>query len=220
LQAALIDVQDPQLPNATASAQTISRAERSRWPGTEARVAFASGLPDVGAEIGVSGYFSPHETASQMRFDAWAGALDLRLPMGPHFELTANAYRGRALGGLGGGGYVDYLYDYAGATQIARGLDDVGGWAQLKSRLGSRLEFNGGFGIDNPFAKQIQASLTDPDHMAYSGLARNRSVFGNVLYTPSNYLLFSIEYRHLWSSYPTGPTNFSDVIGLGAGYKF
>jgi uncharacterized coiled-coil protein SlyX len=220
LQAALIDVQDPQLPSATPSTQTISRAERSRWPGLEARIAFASGAPDVGAEIGVSGYFSPHETASQMRFDAWAGALDLRLPMGTHFELTGNGYRGRALGGLGGGGYVDYIYDYVGTTEIARGLDDVGGWAQLKAKLDSRLEFNGGFGIDNPFAKQIHASLADPDHTAYLGLARNRSVFGNVLYTPSSYLLFSIEYRRLWSNYPTGPANFSDVIGLGAGYKF
>jgi hypothetical protein len=41
-----------------------------------------------------------------------------------------------------------------------------------------------------------------------------------VIYSPSAYLLFSLEYRRLWTNYSTGPTNFSDVIGIGAGYRF
>jgi hypothetical protein len=168
----------------------------------------------------VSGYFSPHETAYDQRFNAWAGAMDLRLPMMKHFSLMANAYRGAALGGLGGGGYVDYVHQYAGSTEVVRALDDVGGWAQLQSKVGERLEFNAGYGLDNPFAKQIHASTAIPEYSNYPGLARNRSLFGNVIYSPSTYLLFSLEYRRLWTNYATGPTNFSDVIGIGAGYRF
>ena len=58
-QAGLIDTADPQLPGAPPNHSTISRAERSRWPGTEARIASAWGDPDLGPEVGVSGYFSP-----------------------------------------------------------------------------------------------------------------------------------------------------------------
>lgn len=219
-QAGLIDVADPQFPGAAPSTATISRTERSRWPGSEARISFASGDVDTGPEFGVSGYFSPHETGDKARFNAWAGAMDLRLPVSRHFAIMTSAYRGAALGGLGGGGYVDYVDLYEGTAQTARALDDVGGWTQLKSKVGERLELNAGYGIDNPFAKEIHASVISPEYPVYSGLARNRSTFGNVIYSPSSYLLFSLEYRRLWTNYATGPTSFSDVIGIGAGYRF
>jgi hypothetical protein len=232
IQAGLIDVTDSQWPGGPPNTSTISRTERSRWPGTEARIAFGSGNAfgygnafgsgniDTGPEIGVSGYFSPHETIENMRFNAWAGAMDLRLPIARHFSLIANAYRGAGLGGLGGGGYVDYVHAYAGTAEIARALDDVGGWAQLQSKVGERLEFNGGYGIDNPFAGEIRASTAIPEYAIYPGLARNASAVGNVIYSPSTYLLFSLEYRRLWTNYASGPASFSNVIGIGAGYRF
>ncbi len=219
-QAGLIDTADSQLPGAPPNTSTISRAERSRWPGTEARIASAWEDPDLGPEVGVSGYYSPHETGSNLRFDAWAAAMDLRLPITTHLAFLGNAYRGAGLGGLGGGGYVDYVYLFAGTREIARALDDVGGWAQLKSKVSEKLEFNGGYGIDNPFAGQIHASIEIPEYATYYGLARNRSAFGNVIYSPSSYLLFSLEYRRLWTNYATGRTAMSDVIGIGAGYRF
>lgn len=220
LQAGLIDAIDPRWPGAVAGSSTISAAERSRWPGAESRIAFASGDPELGLEIGVSGYFSPHDNSDQNQFDAWAGAIDLRLPLGPHLSLTANAYRGAALGGLGGGGYVDYVYLYKGTAEIAQALDDVGGWTQLTAKTSERLQFNGGYGIDNPFAGEIRASTLIPDYSNYQGLLKNRSTFGNVIYSPSSYLLFSLEYRRLWSNYQTGPTSTSNVVGIAAGYRF
>jgi hypothetical protein len=220
IEAGLIDAADPQLPGGLQNTSTVSRAERSRWPGSEARIAFATGDPETGLQMGASGYFSPHETGDGERFDAWAGALDLRLPVAKHLSLIANAYRGAALGGLGGGGYVDYVHAYAGSVEIARALDDVGGWAQLRSKLNERLELNAGYGIDNPFSGQIQASTAIPEYATYPGLARNKSVVGNVIYSPSTYLLFSLEYRRLWTNYATGTASFSDVIGIGAGYRF
>ena len=219
-QAALIDTSDPQMPGATSSPSPVSQTERSRWPGTEARVAFLHGVNGNGPEIGAAGYFSPHRTADSDRFDAWAGAMDLRLPLTRYFEMTANAYRGQALAGLGGGGYVNYYYAYAGTTEIVRALDDVGGWAQLKARAGQRVEMNAGYGADNPLAKEIQAAISSSGYTYYSGLARNRSLSSNAIYSPSAYLLFSLEYRRLWTNYGTGSPAYSDVVGIGAGYKF
>jgi uncharacterized coiled-coil protein SlyX len=221
VEAALIDTSDPQLPGTTNSTTpSLTETERSRWPGTEARIAFQHGDSGIGLEIGVGGYFSPHRTGSGDTFDAWAGTMDVKMPLSKYFEMTANAYRGQALAGLGGGGYVNYYETYDGADEYAHALDDVGGWMQLKARAGQRVEMNAGFGTDNPFAKEIQAAMSPSADSSYYGLARNRSVFSNVIYSPSAYLLFSLEYRRLWTNFSTGATNFSDVIGVGAGYRF
>ena len=220
LQAAIADVADPHLPGVTTNPLAISQTERSRWPGTEARIAVASGEPGAGPELGIGGYFSPHETTDNARFNAWAGTIDLRVPLGKRLEMTANGYRGQALGGLGGGGFVDYLYQNHQGSEVTVPLDDVGGWTQLKSKLSERLQFNGGYGIDNPFASQIRYSLAPTGSLPYAGLVRNRSASGNVIYSPSAYLLFSLEYRRLWTNYATGPTSVGDVIGVGAGYRF
>lgn len=221
VEAALIDASDPQLSSTTnANASAVTETERSRWPGTEARVAFEHGGSGTGPVIGVGGYFSPHRTMDGATFDALAGTADIKIPLGKYFETTANAYRGQALAGLGGGGYVDYYETYDGPVTRAHALEDAGGWTQLKAKAGQRLEMNAGFGIDNPFAREIQVDVLPPGHFYYSGLARNRSVFSNVIYSPSTYLLFSVEYRRLWTNFNPGSTNFSDVIGIGAGYRF
>jgi hypothetical protein len=219
-QVALIDTSDPSLPG-TSSTSPVTQTERSRWPGMESRIAFQHSESGVGPEVGVGGYFSPHRNGYGDRFDAWAGTIDLRLPLTRRFEMTANAYRGQALAGLGAGGYVNYYYELAGLTETAHPLDDVGGWAQLKARAGPRLEVNAGFGTDNPFAKEVHAALSSLGNSSYyPGLARNRSVYSNVIYSPNTYLLFSLEYKRLWTSYAGDSTYFSDSIGLGAGYKF
>jgi uncharacterized coiled-coil protein SlyX len=217
VQGGLIDPQDPLLPSTTTTA-TASRAEHSRWPGVESRVAIASGEHGVGPEFGVGGYFSPHKTGSGASFDAWAITGDLRLPVGRHFELTSSAYRGAGLGGLGGGGYIDYFYRVDNPT-MAQALRDTGGWVQTKIKTNDRLQFNGGFGIDNPFAADIRLAYPTAG-TTYMGLTKNRGVFGNVIVSPSNYLLFSLEYRRLLSNYQAGPTRSSDTIGIAAGYRF
>ena len=115
---------------------------------------------------------------------------------------------------------MNYYDIYGRSNELAHALDDVGGWAQLKARAGQRVEMNAGYGADNPFAKEIQAALSMSAGTNYPGLARNRSFYSNVIFSPSAYLMFSIEYRRLWTNLSSGPTAFSDVIGIGAGYRF
>ena len=218
-EAALIDPADPLPPGSTTTPPAVTQSERSRWPGTEGRIAFLHGEAGTGLEIGAGGYFSPHRTGNGDPYDAWAGTMDLRLPLARIFELTANAYRGQSLAGLGGGGYINYYYYYEGSTELAHALDDVGGWTQLTAKAGQRVEMNAGFGTDNPFAKEIYQAMSSSGS-TYLGLARNRSVYSNVIFSPSAYLLFSFEYRRLWTDLSSGPTDFSDVIGIAAGYKF
>ena len=220
MQAALIDTFDPQAPGSTSSTTPVTQTELSRWPGTEGRIAFLHKESGIGPEIGAGGYFSPHRTGYGKGFDAWAATVDLRMPLAKFIEMTANAYRGQSLAGLGGGGYVNYYLYREGSNVRVRALEDVGGWAQLKVREGQRLEMNAGYGIDNPFAKEVHEAILFPGTPFYAGLARNRSFFSNAIFSPSAYLIFSLEYRRLWTSYSAGSTNFSDVIGIGAGYRF
>ena len=219
-EAALIDVEDPPVPGATSTTSTLttSLAELSRWPGSEARLAFASGADGVGPEIGFGGYFSPHRIPAGTRFNAWAGTMDLRLPLPKHFELSGSFYRGQALGGLGGGGFKDYVIRTD--TNTIQPLSDVGGWAQLKERFGERFELNAAYGLDNVFASELRPYALAPGTTSYSSIARNKTFFANVIFSPTAYMLFSVEYRHLLTAPIIGPIWVSDVVGAAAGYRF
>jgi hypothetical protein len=220
VQAALIDVADPPAlypPQQPGTYAPPSTAEMSRWPGAQARIALVG--PEGGAHFGASGFFAPHQIPGYASFDSWAAALDFNSPLTRYTQLTANAYRGLALGGMGGGAYKDFVARLQGGELYVRALDDVGGWAQWKQRAGEKLEFNEAFGIDNVSAHQLRPfALTSAD--SYYNLARNRTITGNVIYSPSAYLVFSLEYRRIASSFVKSPTESSDIVGLAAGYKF
>jgi len=213
LEAALIDVLDP--PVATSTTTTVSQSERSRWPGSEVHLGLLGKEEVEGPAIGVGGYFSPHKTTGGAGYNAWAGTLDLRLQLPMGLEMSGSFYRGLALGGLGGGGYKDYVYG-EGDTEP---LDDVGGWAQLKKHAGPRLEFNGAFGMDNVFSKELR-EYVNIYSTGYQNLARNQTYFANAIYSPSAYLLFSLEVRHITTVPVTGASADSNAIGIAAGYKF
>ncbi|QHN05613.1 hypothetical protein FTO74_17735 [Granulicella sp. WH15] len=223
LQAALVDVGDAPLPVPSAAAAVPpTLSEQSRWPGVEARIAvLGSTTPDEGSHIGIGGYFAPHRDPLGYRFDSWAGTLDTRLQLPAHFALTGSFYRGQSLGGLGAGAYKDLAYRTSMTTGSYRyrPLSDVGGWAQLQQTVNARLQFNAAFGIDNAFANELRR-YASPTGTIYQNLARNRTYTGNVIYSPSAYLVFSLEYRHLISSPISSPATSSNIIGLGAGYRF
>ncbi len=227
LQAALIDTGDAPLTPAVAPSSTVTyvpptSAEQSSKPGVEARVAwFGPGQDDSRMHIGVGGYFAEHDSAIGRNYDSWASTLDARLSLGPHLELTGNFYRGAALGGLGAGGYKDFVYSPNMNTggYYFRPLDDVGGWAQLKARATERLELNAAYGMDSVFAGQLRRYYVSGGSMIQN-LAQNRTFTGNVIYSPSAYLLLSVEYRRLLSTPVEDPGAASNIIGVGAGYRF
>lgn len=227
VQVALMDVGDapltPLIATSTINSGTpASTGEQSRWPGVEARVALlGSKLDENGNRFGAGAYFASHHTALGHDFDSWAATLDERLSLPAHLRLDSTFYRGLALGGLGGGAFKDFVYrpDTDSSGYYFRALDDVGGWVQLKEKFTERLEVNAAFGLDEVFAGELRPFAV-PGALMYQNLARNRTYSGNVIYSPSAYLLFSLEYRHLDSSPVFGFSAGSNIIGLGAGYKF
>jgi hypothetical protein len=223
LQAALVDVGDAPLYSSLSAAtgSPNSAAELSRWPGVEARVALlGSRFDERTNHIGLGGYFAPHRSSLGNSFDAWAATMDGRLHLPARLEASGSFYRGMALGGLGAGAYKDFVYFQNNSGEFYfRALDDVGGWAQLKEKLTERVELNAAFGLDNVFAGELRHYAV-PGGSVYQNLAKNHTYTSNVIYSPSAYLLFSLEYRHIESFPVTGLPWSSNVIGLGAGYKF
>ena len=204
--------------------RTPQAGEFSRQPGYAARSAWSHSLFGQPMTFGAGGYYSRQNWGFGRNIDGWAGTLDWTAPLGPRLALSGEFYRGRALGGLGGGLYHSALftgYPTDPATR-ARGLDAIGGWSQLKFRASSKFEFNLAAGQDNPFAGQIRAYPYSPYGVGLlsSPLMRNQSELFNVIYHPRSDLVFSAEYRHI-STYETDNTRYTaDHVNLVMGILF
>jgi hypothetical protein len=220
LQAAMIDPPDapyPALP-AGSAIPSFNLAEHSRLPGVEGRIALLGKDEEQGFQVGTGAYFSRHTITGMRSFDAWAGTVDLRTPLWHSAQISGNAYFGRALGGLGGGAYKDYVYRTEGAMVYLSAPRDVGGWLQWKQRFGQRLEWNSAFGLDNVYASDLRPYTLGT--ALYSNTTRNRSITSNLIFSPSAYLLLSFEYRRL-TTWPTaGSTWNADIYGVAVGYRF
>ena len=102
---------------------------------------------------------------------------------------------------------------------LAQPLNSVGGWSQLKFKATPKLEFNGAFGIDNPFASDVR-DYSAGGQGYLSTLSQNRGGMVNFIYRPRSNLLFSAEYRHLRTSSIDTWSNNADQVNLIMGILF
>jgi hypothetical protein len=98
-------------------------------------------------------------------------------------------------------------------------LDSVGGWAQLKYRATSKLEFNGAYGQDNPYSSDVRAFSNTAGYSAFT-LVRNRGSLVNFIFRPRSNLLFSAEYRHLRTFDISNDSWTADQVNLMMGILF
>jgi len=220
LQGGILDPQSGEAPIFNSYRQPQA-GELSRQPAYASRVAWTRNLFGQPLRVGFGAYYSRQNYLYQRNVDAWAGMTDLDFPLSHHLSLSGKFYRGRGLGGLGGGIGRSVLFsgDPALPTTLVRALNSVGGWAQLKYRATSTLEFNAAFGQDNPYAADV---LVFPHGQAYGDptLVRNRGSFFNVIYRPRSDLIFSAEYRQV-TTFNTSNENYTgDHINLSMGILF
>jgi outer membrane murein-binding lipoprotein Lpp len=174
--------------------------ESSRQPAYGTRIAWTRNVLGQPLRVGVGGFYSRQDYVFSRTVDAWAGMMDLDLPLNRQFSLSGKLYRGKGLGGLYGAFGQSALFsgDPTLASTQVRGLNSVGGWAQLKYRPANKWEFNAAFGMDNPYAADLEYF---PYSQLYGGgnatWARNRGSLANMIYRPRSDLLFSAEYRRL-----------------------
>ncbi len=198
--------------------------EQSGQPGIAARVSWSHRMFGQDFTVGTGGYFGRQDWGFGRTVDGWAGTADLTLPLGKRFEFTGEFYRGRAVAGLGGGIGQDVLLNgpFMDPATTFRGLDSMGGWAQLKFKVRSNFEINGAFGLDNPFASELRRYSANAIYpYPYTGsYTRNLSPLVNFIYQIRSDILFSTEYRYLTTTALDSGSNSANHINLSLGYVF
>ncbi|MBS1820578.1 MAG: hypothetical protein JST61_01170 [Acidobacteria bacterium] len=200
-----------------------SSGERSAQPAYETRFSYTHGEPGSPAylQLGTSGYYS-RQSYTGRSGDSWAVTGDWKLPLSRFVELSGEAYRGRALGGLGGGVYKDVVSgtDPVTGRTTFRLLNDVGGWSQVKVRFTRLLEANGTFGQDNGFARDFHSLILPSTAGTVQLRARNQAISANLIYTPRTYLIVSPEYRRIRTSPINSAASVANIFTLSFGYRF
>jgi hypothetical protein len=189
--------------------------ELSRQPAYAVRTAWTHTVFGQPLSFGAAGYYSRQDWYSNGYLDGWAGMADWEIPLGPRVAFTGEFYRGRAIGGIGGGISQSVVYegDPNNPATPVRGLDTIGGWSQLKFKATSTLEFNAAAGLDNPTTAEVR-SAGNPL------LVQNRGALVNFVFRPRSSLLFSAEYGHLRSFQLNDVSNSADQFNLMMGILF
>ena len=206
--------------------RSASPAELSKQPAYEGRVSYAA-ESDHGLQLGLGGYYGRQSYPGYQGYsgtsslDAWAGTLDLRFPLGRHLQLSGTGYRGRALGGLGGGVYKDVITGNSSITglPVLHCLNAIGGWTQLKTIFAPTVESNLSIGLDDGLARDFHAVVQSPTASATQLRARHRMFVANLVYRPKTYIIVSPEYRRIWSWPISGSSSTLDVYTLSIGYQ-
>lgn len=204
--------------------RVASPGERSGQPAYESRIAWKRGTQDSPGEthVGLGGYYSRMAFPGGRNGDAFAVTGDWTFRIAHRLELSGEAYRGRAIGGLGGGVYKNVVtgIDPTTGASTFRLLNDVGGWAQTKLRFTNVLEANGAFGLDNAFARDFHSITLSPDASALQTRARNQMWSVNLIYSPWTYLILSPEFRHIRTFSIDKAPSSANIFTLSLGYRF
>jgi hypothetical protein len=194
--------------------------ESSGQPAYAARVGWSKDWNGRPISFGSGGYYSRQNWGFGWKVDGWAATEDWRVPIASKLELSGEFYRGRAVGGLGGGIGQSILFSGNPLDPASdfRGVNSAGGWSQIKFSATPRLEFNGAFGIDDPFSADVHA-FASPVGYYPAVLTANRSAMMNFIYRPRSDLLLSAEYRRLRTS-QISTLNTADQINLIMGVLF
>jgi hypothetical protein len=199
---------------------TPGAGQRSGVPAIASHIGWQRGA-DSSLSFGVGGYYTRQDWRFGRRVDGWAATGDWDLPLGSRFGLSGEFYRGRAIGGLGAGqnGSVLFSGNPDDPAAAVRGLNETGGWIQLKYKALERVEFNTAFGQDVPFVADLRKS---PYNLNYPipPIGRNSSGFINMIFQVRSNLFFSTEYRKIWTHQLNTARPDADHINFGAGIVF
>ncbi len=218
MQAGILDNLDWEF-NYRSFERTPQAGEMSGQPAYAFRTAWSRPIRQHPLTFGVAGYYGRQDWTWGRYTDAWAGMADWQVPIFSRLQLSGEFYRGRGIGGLGGGIGTSVVYSGTLPYSPLRGLDTAGGWTQLKFQLTPKLEFNGVVAQDDAFTSDIRGFATDQSNSGLL-LGRNRGALGNVVFRPRSDLLFSAELRRLRTFPVYSNSNSLNQVNLSMGILF
>jgi outer membrane murein-binding lipoprotein Lpp len=198
-----------------------SVGEESGQPAYATHIGYSRRIFRRDLNVGIGGYYGRQNWGFGRTVDGWAGVTDVTVPLGEFLDFSAEFYRGRAVGGLGGGVGQSILLSgpiYNSATAI-HGLDSTGGWVQLKFKPKPNFEVNFAYGQDQPFARELKLFPASALYYGYS-ISRNQSPFVNFIYRMRSDVLFSMEYKRLQTNPLNSNAYIANQVILSLGYAF
>jgi hypothetical protein len=180
----------------------VDAAERSQRPAMEARLRVRWGDDDHPSEVGCGGHLGFLAVPGGDTENTHAVACDARVIVS-RLELRGEAYTGRGLRGLGGGG----IGQNVGRLNVP--LEDRGGWAQINVEANAIVRLGAGCGIDKTSESDVLAG----------GRLRNQACSGYTIVRPGGPLFFGAEYRRLETKYATGSVA-NNHFNVGMGFEF
>jgi hypothetical protein len=173
--------------------------EASRRPASAVRAAWTHKMFGHDLTVGAGSYYSRQNWGFGRYIDGWAATSDWIVPLGSRFEFDGEFYRGRAIGGLGGGVGRSVVFNNSPANPLARirGLNTTGGWAQMKFRQSDKLEWNGAFGEDTVPTRTVRFYPFFQQTYPGASITRNQSALANFIYRPRSDIMLSLEYRRI-----------------------
>jgi hypothetical protein len=174
-----------------ATARTAGIGERGRTPGVDSRLSVTSG----GVALGLSAHYSRGKNAGMIGtrnvetgVDSWGVAGDYTIPITKYFNLTGEAYEGRALGV-----FSSALGESVGAVGMPgeHGVETRGGWMQAQANWTPKWQTNLAYGIDAINSHQLLAGARN----------KSQSYMGNVMYKWSPNVTFSWEWKRFLTNF-------------------
>jgi hypothetical protein len=159
--------------------------ERSRRPGLQARLNYASDEPTASrlVDVGLSGHYGWERRPAALA-ESWAGAFDFALRR-DWIGVAGEAFAGENIDAFGG----------------ALGLDAraAGGWAEIQLKPTTRFSMQAGAGVDEIRGAALQIVPR----------RRNQTVYGNIIFAITPEIETSLEYRWLTTT-PRGAAERSN----------
>ena len=197
-------------------ARTPGIGEHGGAPAVETRLALLSKFGDRDASVGVSSHYNRGDNIGtlagltvQRPVDSWGVNLDYTLPLSKYFNLSGEAFTGRALGlfSVSSGQSVLPL-----GTVGEHGVGARGGWAQAQMNFSKRWQVNLVYGIE----QMEQANLRTGDR------AKNQTYMTNLMYKVTPHMTWALEWRRFLTDYRNQQSlnAIGDHINLAIGYIF
>jgi hypothetical protein len=180
-------------------------AERSSRPYLQGRLRARWGSGDTQGEINLGGHLGWLAVGPDHRITSRAVAVSVWTPVGRGLELRGEAYTGRALAGLGGGGIGQNF----GLDSVA--VTTTGGWVQLNLKPTTAWEIGAGAALDDPDDADLDSTTQRLRNLAVEGHATWR-------WEP---VVIGAEVRRLETRYGAGPSDVGAThVNLALGFEF
>lgn len=181
------------------------RAEQTNRPNLQSRLRLRFGKGQRQGELSAGGHLGWLSTTGDSVLQSDAAAVLLLLPVGGVLELRGEAFTGRGIAGLGGGG-IGQNFGVNGKLVRTRG-----GWGQVLLRPKPEVELGMSYGMDDP---------KDQDLNPATARLKNESIVGHIHWRPSPFIL-GLEFRHIATTYGAAVGKVTaDHLNLALGAEF